>query len=72
MYFIDTGLAAYLTKWNTSEVLEAAAMAGAFFESFSVLNKIKDIQVGNGAVICMYDKCIKIDGNNSTVPIMYL
>ncbi len=131
LYFLDTGLAAYLTKWNTPEVLEAGAMSGAFFESFvvaevlksyynagvlepalyyyrdkdqkeidiiiqqdgmlypieikktanprkehiasfSVLNKIKDIQAGTGAVICMYDKCIKIDENNITVPIMYL
>ena len=30
LYFLDTGLAAYLTKWNTPEVLEVGAMAGAF------------------------------------------
>ena len=35
IYFIDTGLAAYLTKWNTAEVLESGAMAGAFFETFN-------------------------------------
>ena len=29
-YFLDTGLAAYLTKWNTVEVLKTGAMAGAF------------------------------------------
>ncbi len=34
LYFLDTGLAAYLTKWTTPEVLEAGAMAGAFFETF--------------------------------------
>ena len=28
LYFLDTGLAAYLTKWNKPEVLEAGAMAG--------------------------------------------
>ena len=34
LYFLDTGLAAYLTRWNTPEVLKNGAMAGAFFESF--------------------------------------
>ncbi|MDI6706303.1 MAG: ATP-binding protein [Bacillota bacterium] len=131
LYFLDTGLAAYLTKWNTPDVLEAGAMAGAFFEtfvvaevlksyynagvldpalyyyrdkdqkeidiiieqngvlypvkikktanpgkehieSFSVLNKIKGMKVGTGGVVCMYDKCVRIDKNNMTVPVMYL
>ena len=50
VYFLDTGLAAYLTKWNTPEVLQNGAMAGAFFETFviseiikSYLNKGKDL-----------------------------
>lgn len=50
VYFLDTGLAAYLTKWNTPEVLQNGAMAGAFFETFviaeiikSYLNKGRDI-----------------------------
>jgi predicted AAA+ superfamily ATPase len=29
VYFLDTGLAAYLTRWVTPDVLEAGAMAGA-------------------------------------------
>lgn len=41
LYFLDTGLAAYLTKWNTPEVLKSGAMAGAFFESFVVSEIIK-------------------------------
>ncbi|GAB6173064.1 ATP-binding protein [Paradesulfitobacterium aromaticivorans] len=41
LYFLDTGLAAYLTKWNTPEVLEAGAMAGAFFETFVVAEVLK-------------------------------
>lgn len=41
LYFLDTGLAAYLTKWNTSDVLKNGAMAGAFFESFVVSEIIK-------------------------------
>ena len=34
MYFLDTGLAAYLTRWNTPETLQHDAMSGAFFESW--------------------------------------
>ncbi len=36
LYFLDTGLAAYLTKWNAPDVLKNGAMAGAFFETFVV------------------------------------
>ncbi len=36
MYFLDTGLAAYLTKWSSSDVLESGAMAGEFFETYVV------------------------------------
>jgi len=41
LYFLDTGLAAYLTQWNTPDVLKNGAMAGAFFESFVVSEIIK-------------------------------
>lgn len=41
LYFLDTGLAAYLTKWNTPDVLKNGAMAGAFFETFIVSEIIK-------------------------------
>ena len=41
LYFLDTGLAAYLTRWNTPDVLKAGAMAGAFFETFAVSEIIK-------------------------------
>ena len=41
LYFLDTGLAAYLTKWPTPEVLKNGAMAGAFFENFVVSEIIK-------------------------------
>lgn len=41
LYFLDTGLAAYLTRWNTADVLKNGAMAGAFFESFVVAEIIK-------------------------------
>ncbi len=41
LYFLDTGLAAYLTRWNTADVLKNGAMAGAFFESFVISEIIK-------------------------------
>ena len=131
IYFLDTGLAAFLTKWNTPEVLEAGAMAGAFFETFvisevlksyynagvldpslyfyrdkdgkeidllieengvfspveikkttnpgkehiknfSVLKNVKGLIVGTGGVICMYEKCIRIDDKNVTIPLAWL
>ncbi len=34
LYFLDTGLAAYLTEWTNPEVLEAGAMSGAFLETW--------------------------------------
>ncbi len=36
IYFMDTGLAAYLTRWPTPEILQAGAQAGAFFENFVI------------------------------------
>ncbi|NCN05374.1 MAG: ATP-binding protein [Spirochaetales bacterium] len=41
LYFMDTGLAAYLTRWTSPGTLEAGAMAGAFFETFVVSEVIK-------------------------------
>ena len=36
MYFLDTGLCAYLTRVNTPEFMEASSMDGAFFETWVV------------------------------------
>lgn len=41
LYFLDTGLCSYLTKWNTPESLEAGAMNGAMFETHVVGEIIK-------------------------------
>jgi len=41
LYFLDTGLAAYLTRWNTPEVLKNGSAAGAFFETFVIGEIIK-------------------------------
>jgi predicted AAA+ superfamily ATPase len=41
MYFMDTGLCAYLTKWDSPETLEVSAMTGQFFETYAVSEVIK-------------------------------
>jgi hypothetical protein len=38
---MDTGLCAYLTKWNSPETMEVSAMTGQFFETFAVSEIIK-------------------------------
>ena len=128
VYFLDTGLAAYLTKWKTSEVLEKGTMAGSFFENYVIVEIIKSYnnsgelrppvyfyrdkekreinliieqncklypieikktanpnknmienfkvletvkEVGEGAIICVYDKIINLD-ENRVIPYRYL
>ncbi len=41
MYFRDTGLAAYLTRWLTPETLASGAMSGEFFETFVISEILK-------------------------------
>lgn len=41
LYFVDTGLASYLTRWTDSEVLRSGAMSGAFFETYIVGEVLK-------------------------------
>lgn len=129
IYFLDTGLAAYLTKWKNKDVLEAGTMAGNFFENYVIVEIIKSFynsgelrppiyfyrdkekrkidliieqngklhpieikksanpskemisnfkvlenikEVGEGAIICMYDKVINIDEKNIVIPFRYL
>ena len=129
VYFLDTGLASYLTKWKTSEVLEAGTMAGNFFENYVIVEIIKSYynsgelrppvyfyrdkekreidliieqngklypieikktanpskdmienfkvlenvkEVGEGAIICMYDKIINLNEKNRVIPYKYL
>ncbi len=41
LYFRDTGLAAYLTRWLTPESLANGAMSGPFFETFVISEILK-------------------------------
>jgi len=42
MYFMDTGLAAYLCRWPNAETLENGNMAGAYFETYVVSEIVKN------------------------------
>jgi predicted AAA+ superfamily ATPase len=41
LYFLDTGLAAYLTEWASPETLEAGAMSGPILETWIVAELLK-------------------------------
>ncbi len=41
LYFLDTGLCAWLTEWSTPETLAAGAMAGAILETHAVAEILK-------------------------------
>ncbi len=47
LYFMDTGLCAYLCKWPNADMLEKCAMAGAFFETYVVSELIKNFYAFN-------------------------
>ncbi|MCH5192417.1 MAG: ATP-binding protein [Oscillospiraceae bacterium] len=44
LYFYDTGLVCYLTKWSSPEVAESGAMNGALLENFTVSEIMKSYQ----------------------------
>jgi len=41
LYFLDTGLCAYLTEWSSPETLESGAMSGAVLETYVVTEVLK-------------------------------
>lgn len=53
MYFMDTGLCAYLTEWTSPATLAGGAMRGAVFETFAVSEIIKSY-VHNGQEPSLY------------------
>lgn len=76
LYFMDTGLAAYLTRWTSPEVMQSGAMAGAFFETYVVGEIIKSFaNNGENAPIYFYrdkDKVeidLLIEENNTLYPV---
>ena len=76
LYFMDTGLAAFLTRWTNAEVMQNGAMAGAFFETYVVSEIIKSF-ANNGLEAPLYfyrdkDKIeidLLIEQNNTLYPV---
>ena len=55
LYFMDTGLCAFLCGWSDPVVLEASPMAGAFFETYVVSEIVKSIRnAGKRIEYCLY------------------
>lgn len=53
LYFYDTGLVCYLTRWSSAETLESGAMNGAIFENY-VVSEIMKTYLGSGREPFMY------------------
>lgn len=53
LYFYDTGLAAYLLRWNNPEALETGAMSEQFFETF-VVSEIYKSYINQGLKAPLY------------------
>ena len=47
LYFSDTGLACYLARLNSGEILEASSFAGRFVETY-IINELKKSFINNG------------------------
>ena len=55
LYFYDTGLVCYLTRWSSPQVAESGAMSGALLENFTVSEIVKSYQnVGREPFIHYY------------------
>ena len=53
VYFYDTGLVAYLTKWSSPETLASGAMSGSILENY-VVSEIRKSYLNNGKEAFMY------------------
>ena len=53
LYFYDTGLVSYLTKWSSPETLESGAMNGAILEAY-VVSEIRKSYLNSGLEPFMY------------------
>lgn len=53
LYFYDTGLVCYLTKWSSPETLESGAMNGAILENY-VVSEIRKTYLGSGREPFLY------------------
>lgn len=70
LYFMDTGLCAYLCGWSDSRILEASPMAGAFFETYVVSEIVKSIR--NAGQRIEYTLYYYRDRDQKEVDIIYI
>lgn len=76
LYFYDTGLVCYLTKWSSADTAMNGAMSGALFENYAVSEIIKSYQnTGKEPYLYYYrDKDMKeidllIEGDGKLCPV---
>lgn len=70
LYFMDTGLACYLTLWNNPRTLELSAMAGAMFENYVISEIIKGYV--NHGIDVRSRLCYYRDNNRKEIDLMIL
>lgn len=70
LYFMDTGLACYLTYWNNPRALELSAMSGAMFENYVVSEIIKSYV--NQGIYARNRLCYYRDNNGREIDLMIL
>lgn len=70
LYFMDTGLACYLTLWNNPRTLEMSAMAGAIFENYVISEIIKGYV--NHGIDVRSRLCYYRDNNGKEIDLMIL
>ncbi|MBR3392651.1 MAG: ATP-binding protein [Firmicutes bacterium] len=70
LYFMDTGLCAYLCGWSDPAILEASAMGGAFFETYVVSEMVKSIK--NAGKRIEYTLYYYRDRDQKEVDILYI
>ncbi|EEQ59853.1 hypothetical protein CBFG_03563 [Clostridiales bacterium 1_7_47FAA] len=70
LYFMDTGLACYLSLWNNPRALELSAMAGAMFETYVISEIIKSY--ANAGIDTRNRLCYYRDNNNKEIDLIIL
>lgn len=70
LYYMDTGLCAYLCGWSDPKILEASAMSGSFFETYVVSEMIKSLK--NEGMRVEYTLYYYRDRDQKEVDILYI
>lgn len=70
LYFMDTGLACYLSMWNNPRALELSAMAGAMFENYVISEIIKGY--ANQGIDTRSRLCYYRDNNGMEIDLIIL